>query len=111
MNSVAKNIKRARVLSGLSQKELGEKINREHNTISTYESGRQDVPDEILEQIANALGVSISVLKGVENPTGIADVRTRQEIADQNRESELISIISKQQNTISDLVAILKKGV
>ncbi|HWA52341.1 MAG TPA: helix-turn-helix transcriptional regulator [Patescibacteria group bacterium] len=53
-NLLGKKIKTARVLVGLSQKELAEKLNLSEKTISAYEKGRATPPSPTLQRIANA---------------------------------------------------------
>ncbi len=57
-----RNVRFAREFKGLSQEELGFKINKYQTEISKIEKQRT-VDDEILEQIALALEVSIDFLK------------------------------------------------
>ena len=59
---VADKIKFYRKLSGFTQKELGEKIGVKHNTISSYESGKNEPEQDMLFKIAAALGISINDL-------------------------------------------------
>lgn len=49
---LAQKLKRARVLTGLSQKELGKKLGVSDKTISAYELGRAIPPLPTLQKIA-----------------------------------------------------------
>ena len=59
---VASRIKHYRKAAGLTQKELGEKIGVKHNTISSYESGKNEPEQNMLFKIASALGISVNDL-------------------------------------------------
>lgn len=61
-NYVADKIKFYRKMAGLTQKELGEKIGVKHNTISSYESGKNEPEQDMLFKIAAALDISINEL-------------------------------------------------
>lgn len=54
---------------GISQKELGKKLNISHYTISSYEKGRSEPNDEIKARIAQYFNVSLDYLVGlIEKP-------------------------------------------
>jgi len=54
---------------GISQKELGEKLNISHYTISSYEKGRSEPNDEIKVRVARYFNVSLDYLVGlIEKP-------------------------------------------
>ena len=59
-------IKEARELAGLSQKELAEKIGVAPNTFHGYESGKHDPKSNLLADIARVCGVSVDFLLGLE---------------------------------------------
>ena len=59
---VASRIKHYRKAAGLTQKELGEKIGVKHNTISSYEGGKNEPEQNMLFKIASALGISVNDL-------------------------------------------------
>lgn len=53
----------------ISQKELGDKLNISHYTISSYEKGRSEPSDEIKVRLARYFHVSLDYLVGlVEEP-------------------------------------------
>ena len=53
----------------ISQKELGEKLNISHYTISSYEKGRSEPNDEIKVRIARYFNVTLDYLVGlIEKP-------------------------------------------
>jgi transcriptional regulator with XRE-family HTH domain len=62
-----KNIKRARVSSELSQKQLAKKLGISDKTISAYETGRAFPPTPTLAKIAEITKISISEIMGVKN--------------------------------------------
>lgn len=59
---VASRIKHYRKAVGLTQKELGDKIGVKHNTISSYEGGKNEPEQNMLFKIASALGISVNDL-------------------------------------------------
>lgn len=56
---VGEQIRKFRLLKGLTQKELGLKVGVKHNTISSYESGTNEPEQNILFALAKALDISI----------------------------------------------------
>ena len=79
-------IKEARERTGLSQKELAEKIGVAPNTFHGYESGKHDPKSNLLADIARVCGVSVDFLLGIEKentPTPSKDnvgVLTKEEL-------------------------------
>ena len=59
-------IKEAREKAGFSQKELADMIGVAPNTFHGYESGKHDPKSDLLSKIAQACGVSVDYLLGVE---------------------------------------------
>jgi len=59
---VGAQIRKYRKARGMTQKELGFRIGVKHNTISGYESGKNEPEQNILFAIADVLGVSINDL-------------------------------------------------
>lgn len=59
---VGKKIKKYRLLAGMKQSELGEKLGVKHNTISAYESGTNAPDQNLLFKISDILGISIDEL-------------------------------------------------
>lgn len=57
---VGKQIKKFRLMRGMTQKELGIKIGVKHNTISSYESGTNMPDQNVLFAIAEVLDVNIN---------------------------------------------------
>lgn len=49
----------------ISQKELGEKLNISHYTISSYEKGRSEPSDELKVRLARYFGVTVDYLVGL----------------------------------------------
>lgn len=62
------NIKKVRVTSGLSQKQLAKKLGVSDKTVSAYETGRAIPPTPTLAKIAEITGTSVSELMGIEKP-------------------------------------------
>ncbi len=59
-------LKKLRLDAGLSQQELGEKINRDKGIISRYENNYQTPPFETMRDFAAIFNVSLDYLGGVE---------------------------------------------
>ena len=62
-----KNIKKARVTSELSQKDLAKRLGLSDRTISAYETGRAIPPLPVLTKIASITKKSLSELVGIED--------------------------------------------
>lgn len=56
---VGLKIKEYRKKRGMTQRDLADKVGLKHNTISTYESGRNAPEQNMIYVIANALGVYV----------------------------------------------------
>jgi repressor LexA len=59
---IGKQIKKFRLLRGLTQKELGDKIGVKHNTISSYEAGVNEPEHNTLFVIAETLDINVDDL-------------------------------------------------
>lgn len=67
------NLKEARLKSGLSQKDVAEKIGVAKSTYSLYESGNREPNVNTIKKIADFLKVSADSLLGLEDePTTLA---------------------------------------
>ena len=60
------NLRRARIASGLSQKDLAEKIGVAKSTYSLYESGKREPGIEIIRRLTLALDISAETLLGID---------------------------------------------
>lgn len=58
------NIKELRILRGMSQKELADKMGISAQQLNNYESGASNPGKKILPALADALGVSTAYLRG-----------------------------------------------
>lgn len=67
-NSFAARLKRAREDLGMSVTEFAKFVGTSKQNISSYENGTRSPKIDILDKIANKLGMSISELAGKENP-------------------------------------------
>lgn len=67
--SFSENLRRYREKSGLSRKDIAEKIHMTANGYGLYETGRSEPKLEVLNKIADVLGVSIDDLLGRDNVT------------------------------------------
>jgi len=63
---IFKNIKRARVLADMSQKELAKKLGVSDKTVSAYETGRAIPPTITLAKISKITKVSIPDILGIQ---------------------------------------------
>ena len=59
-------LKKLRLDAGMSQQELGERINRDKGIISRYENNYQTPPFETMRDFAAIFNVSLDYLGGVE---------------------------------------------
>lgn len=59
---VGKRLAGYRVSKGLTQKALGMRVGRTANTISAYESGRSEIPDDMKVKLSKELHFSIDEL-------------------------------------------------
>ena len=87
---VGDQIKKARHLAGMSQKQLGDLVGKGISTVSEWESGKRSPDVELLPIISDVLNVSMSFLIGVtDDPRYGKTVKT--EIVTPTREiSELM---------------------
>lgn len=70
------NIKELRVLRGLSQKELADKMGISAQQLNNYESGQRNPGNKILPTLADALGVSTAYLRGNAQRLAVYDWET-----------------------------------
>jgi putative transcription factor len=56
---ISKQIQKARLARGMSQKDLAQKINQKSSVISAYEAGKAIPDGRILSQIGKVLGVAL----------------------------------------------------
>ena len=73
----AKNIKYLRKKSGLTQVQLGIKLNIANNTISQYEKGRRGTANDVLKIFADYFHVSVQDLlfKDLQEESAKKDIR------------------------------------
>lgn len=81
--SVGENIRRYRKLRGMTQAQLAEAVGLTEGAVRHYESGIRAVRPELLEAIADTLGVSVNALKdyGVETAGDLMSLLVRLEDA------------------------------
>lgn len=90
-------LKLQRKKRGLTQKQLGDKLNVSEATISKYESNTATPPFETMRALAAILHVSLDFLYGNEAPGAVSLHGLSQEQADIVR--ELIEIFRNQNST------------
>ena len=61
------NIRRRRLELNMTQQDLADHLNCTQACYSHYESGKRDVPAEVLSQLADFYGVSVDYLMGRTN--------------------------------------------
>ncbi len=74
-------IKRARLLAGLTQTQLAERMGVEQGTIARWESSHRNVDISKLRRLAEILDVSLAELMDEKVPTSIADGKSNPEQA------------------------------
>ena len=74
--TLGERIQRFRKSSGLTQKQLAEKIEKTYSSVQKYELGIAEPPISVLQKIAEALGVSTLELLGPIDPEDPADQKT-----------------------------------
>lgn len=67
MLGIGRRIKEVREKRGLTQQMLGDRINKSKSAVSSYETGSQAPPIEVLISIASVLNVSLDYLVGKDN--------------------------------------------
>ena len=79
--SVGENIRRYRKSRGMTQAQLAEAVGLTEGAVRHYESGIRAVKPELLESIADTLGVSVNALKdyGVETAGDLMSLLVRLE--------------------------------
>lgn len=93
--SLFRNIKRARVMAELSQRELATKLDLSDKTVSAYETGRAIPPTPTLARISEITGVSISDLLEIKE-TNHAENRISRKLNElSQRISEMEKLLAK----------------
>lgn len=70
------NIKQLRILRGLKQKELADKMGISAQQLNNYEGGKSNPGNKILPALADALGVSTAYLRGDAQRLAVYDWQT-----------------------------------
>lgn len=71
MKKIGQNIKNQRKNKGLTQKDLAQRIARTESSIRKYEKGLVDIPNKVINEIAEALNISFNDLIGVSEQNEI----------------------------------------
>ena len=74
--SMRKRIKQARVVAGLSQKQLATKLHVSQSQITRWEGGHAVPSPRNLAKLSKALKVSVGYLKGGVSKGGVLDINT-----------------------------------
>ena len=72
LSQIGANVAAARIRSGMSQKELGEKLGVDQSMVSLWERGKFEIRLTQLVRIADVLGVPLDSLMGRETEEGSA---------------------------------------
>ncbi len=75
------NVKELRILRGMSQKELADKLGVSAQTLNCYESGQRNLGPKMLPALAGALGVSAAYLRGDAQRLAVYDWTTERTVA------------------------------
>jgi len=94
-----KNIKKIRILAGLTQKELAEKLEVSSKTISAYETGRALPPLPVLLRIAEVTNVNLESL-----------IKKEDEDFPSNQKEKIKKLEERVANLEQLIVKILKKS-
>ena len=106
-------LRKLRTDAGLSQQELGEKINRDKGIISRYENNYQTPPFETIRDLAAIFNVSMDYLAGTEKQGtischGLSEEQTAllARIAEQLKKSRVhnSTLTPEQAEVVSELV-------
>lgn len=66
--TVAEKVRRGRTTTGITQKKLAEMVGKSESYIADIERGNTSPTMEVVEKIANSLGITIQELMGFEAP-------------------------------------------
>jgi len=77
------NIKKARTNKKLTQQQLADAIDKTESSIRKYEKGLVQVPNDVLQQIGNALDVPIYELMGFDEIIDTKDLSEEVELVEQ----------------------------
>lgn len=71
-----RGLKELRILRGLGQKELADKLGVSAQTLNSYESGQRNLGPKLLPALADALGVTAAYLRGDAPKLAVYDWET-----------------------------------
>ena len=72
MSFFGENLKKLRKRSGLTQRQLAEKIGAKHNSISNWETGQNEPDTETIQKLCACLSVTANDLLGSEQSAPIS---------------------------------------
>lgn len=105
-NILGRNIRKARLKKGWTQKQLAEAIGVKHNSISDWENGKSKPYADTLELIMGALDVDANTLLGWNDPERIKE--DAEELADKiinnPKIKEILPLIEKLSDKDMELV-------
>ena len=106
---VGKNVREKRVLSGLSQEELGEAVGITFQQIQKYERGQNRISASRLVELAKAVGVPVTELfAGVEEEA--AQIETRN-LAEMRREHKVVEQYALLPDDVQKALGVLVKAM
>lgn len=103
-DTISKRLKELRLKSGKSQAELCRSLTMIPMSYSNWETGKCEVPNVVLYQLARYYQVSLDYIYGLtDNPRGLYNVKTEEQ-------SERISnTVEQLQKQIEELITIVNK--
>ena len=101
------NIKKARVTSGLSQKDLAKRLGVSDKTVSAYETGRAIPPTPTLAKIADIIHKPISELLGIEEGQNGDEIAKRLKKIEEHLSKQNSGEILKQRIKIYAIVGVV----
>lgn len=96
-----KNLKIARERTGLSQKDVAEKIGVAKSTYSLYESGNREPNVQTIKKIADVLHISADELLGLEEPHTLPAYYSTNKTDITDAHTEAIATSSKNEHDIA----------
>ena len=106
----SKRIKELRKSAGLTQQQLGDKLNVTKGSICSYENGTRMASIEILIQMANIFGVDLDYLIGTDDYV-VSEGKENYGIRMASEEVELIIELRKHSDLYSNLIHNRKRTI
>lgn len=75
--TIGSNLKKARIIAGLSQSAVAEKLGITQASIALYESGKNAVPVDIIYWYATQFHLDLNEVFGLQPPASLKDAKER----------------------------------